>query len=232
MPVEPHPLKGRTDTLLRTANQMERPPMVINIEKAGSPRKRAPWNLAPDGKRALRETLFAAPLLLAFLTGTCFTFGWAYLYEFYRFFGVDLYSLDLPVYDFLIASLWEMPRAFSILQATFTLMAVCGFYAIIASVLFRGFAVRSVLAKLSILLAKLFRKIKILRSESEPQPEDAQPPRLALSLLNWAMIGLVLLFTVSFVFFLGGDIESRARKDAKASFENPDLKTVLTFRSE
>lgn len=205
---------------------MESSPRLVNTEKAISAQQAPPWKLTSEARRALREILFAAPVLLAFLTATLFTFGWGYMFEYFRFFGVDLYSLDLPVYDFLIASLWQLPRSLSFIMGILESIGLVGVLVIFASIIFSRFEVR-------VLAARIYQNVVIWRPEPQaPPPEPIQLPDLGVSLLRWALTGFFLLLGVCIIFLLGAGVDQLGRNKAKAFFESPDLKSVLTFKRE
>jgi hypothetical protein len=72
----------------------------------------------------------------------------------------------------------------------------------------------------------------IWRESARTVEEKSQMPGFALPVLSFSFFGLFLLLCLCFVVFLGGDVDKRGRDAATALFKHPDVKTVLTFRSE
>lgn len=83
------------------------------------------WEDGQSGGSFLKRVVGAIALVTAWL----FALGWTYLHDYYRYFGINVSSLDFPVYHYLIFSLarfvsFRLPGLFLALMITLILALI------------------------------------------------------------------------------------------------------------
>lgn len=173
---------------------------------------------------SVKTVIAAGTVLLTCVMATSFMFGWAYEFEYYSVFGVDLRALDLPVYDFLVASLFEMPHALHVIFTLFFITAFITAVTLFVTALRERFWVRALLGKLP---NTMTRNSKFARPSN-----PAELPKWSVDVFRITIVAACCMLVI-FLVALPSDHAARlGRESAEAFFRDPDVKVTLIFKSD
>src|SRR4051794_32605895 len=94
-------------------------------------------------RRVVSRLLSDGSVVLAIITAILFLMGWFYQEAYFGFFGLDVITLDLPFYVFLIGSRSPVMELFVILINVIGPLSLIGIATIIFLMIRRDFSVRS-----------------------------------------------------------------------------------------
>lgn len=203
-------------------------------------------------KHRVLGNLVNGSAIITLLTAVLFLSGWIYLSEYYASFGVDISSLDLPIYASLLASI----NAISPILGKFVFVIYIGLIAATVPVLMQPFYeffwFRAFLGKLLFRIKHTFvATLRYVRRRSNsaavthdaagrsaktpssrPSRDDLHTPTWVTSVLTYAVncyLGLVVLLIALIPSVYASSL---AEKDAERIYKQPRIKTVLIFKAD
>lgn len=151
--------------------------------------------------------------------------GWFYQDGFFRWFGVEIDALDLPVYNALLSSLIPLTQLFDLLLPIGTVLAVALLTPTILRAILRSSSNRPLLGRM---LNKRTRK----DAASEKHDEDPRSLELNPLILDSILIFLSSLLAFASLALLIIYADWRGRTYAKAVYVHPSTKVTLVFNEE